>query len=62
MSVMAITSELNEEQSAISHHLSNLRLRGLLKQRKEGVNVYYSLKEKNLTKIIECVATCNCNM
>jgi ArsR family transcriptional regulator len=62
MTVTAITSELNEEQSAISHHLSNLRLRGLLKQRKDGASIYYSLKEKNLTKIIECVATCNCTM
>lgn len=62
LSVTAISSELDEEQSAISHHLSNLRLRGLLKQRKDGVSVYYSLKEKNLTHIIDCVSKCNCNM
>ena len=53
---------LNAEQSIISHHLINMRTRGLLKASKSGNNVIYSLKEPSLLQIIKCVNNCNCNM
>jgi ArsR family transcriptional regulator len=53
---------LNSEQSIISHHLINMRTRGLLKASKAGSSVIYSLKEPNLTQIMNCVTNCNCNM
>jgi ArsR family transcriptional regulator len=53
---------LNTEQSVISHHLINMRTRGLLKASKTGSSVIYSLKEPNLTQIMNCVNNCNCNM
>lgn len=53
---------LDTEQSVISHHLINMRTRGLLKASKSGNSVLYSLKEQNLTKIMNCVNNCNCNM
>lgn len=53
---------LNTEQSVISHHLINMRTRGLLKTTKNGSSIIYSLKEPNLMQIMDCVNNCNCNM
>jgi DNA-binding transcriptional ArsR family regulator len=53
---------LETEQSIISHHLINMRTRGLLKAIKAGNSVLYSLKEQNLTQIMHCVNNCNCNL
>ncbi|WP_018342137.1 ArsR/SmtB family transcription factor [Cytophaga aurantiaca] len=62
LSVTQICELLNAEQSLISHHLQNLKLKGLLVSRKAGVSIIYSLKEKGLIEIIRCVEKCNCNM
>ena len=62
LSVTQICELLNAEQSLVSHHLQNLKLKGLLGSRKSGVSIYYSLKEKGLIEIIRCVEKCNCNM
>ncbi|MDP4207984.1 MAG: metalloregulator ArsR/SmtB family transcription factor [Bacteroidota bacterium] len=53
---------LNAEQSIISHHLINMKIKGLLTATKSGNQVYYSLKELKLLQIIDCVTNCNCNM
>lgn len=37
-------------QNLISHHLKVLKDFGILKSRKEGLNVYYSLNKKELNK------------
>jgi DNA-binding transcriptional ArsR family regulator len=62
MSVNEICEELNAEQSLISHHLTNMKLKGLLRSEKQGVQVLYSLKEKDLVKLLDCIENCNCNM
>ncbi len=62
MSVNEICEALQCEQSLLSHHLINMKLRGILQSNKEGLNVYYSLKEKEITKLIACVENCDCNM
>ncbi|MEN6372353.1 MAG: metalloregulator ArsR/SmtB family transcription factor [Armatimonadota bacterium] len=41
--VCHIVEELGMSQPAVSHHLTRLRYSGLLKARKEGQWVYYSL-------------------
>jgi ArsR family transcriptional regulator len=53
---------LELEQSVVSHHLINMRVKGLLKATKSGNQVLYSLKEQNLLQIISCVNNCDCNM
>jgi DNA-binding transcriptional ArsR family regulator len=53
---------LHGEQSVISHHLINMKLKGLLNASKSGNQVYYSLKELNLLQIITCVNNCDCFM
>ncbi|MFN8415942.1 MAG: metalloregulator ArsR/SmtB family transcription factor [Cytophagaceae bacterium] len=62
LSVGTLCEFLDSEQSLVSHHLQNMRLKGLLVARKEGTSIFYSLKEKNLSNIIRCVEQCDCNM
>ncbi|WP_347274652.1 metalloregulator ArsR/SmtB family transcription factor [Candidatus Kuenenia sp.] len=38
-------------QNLVSHHLGILRESGLIKDRKEGKWVYYSLNERNIEKV-----------
>lgn len=62
MGVMDICAALACEQSLMSHHLINLKLRGILGSTKDGLNVYYWLKEKDVTKLISCIENCECQM
>ncbi len=55
LSVNEICEMIDCEQSLISHHLANMRLKGVLSYSKEGKNVYYTLKMKEVTKVIECI-------
>lgn len=60
--VNEICETLKCEQSLISHHLINMKLRGILKSHKDGLNVYYSLKEREITNLLICIENCSCNM
>ena len=62
MGVTEICEALNCEQSLMSHHLINLKLKGILGSTKDGLNVYYWLKEKEVTKLIKCIENCECRM
>ena len=62
LSVSEICEKLGSEQSLTSHHLQNMRLRGLLAAKREGRSMMYSLKEKDVSLIIECLENCQCNM
>ena len=61
LSVGELTDQTGEEQSAISHHLINMKLKGILSSRKEGNKVYYNLKERDVVKVMECIQNCDCN-
>lgn len=43
--------------SNISQHLKLMELAGFIKKRKEGKHVYCSIKNKNITKLLECMET-----
>ncbi|MEA5426495.1 MULTISPECIES: ArsR/SmtB family transcription factor [Arcicella] len=62
MGVNDICKVLDCEQSLVSHHLINMKLRGILKSQKDGLNVYYELKEKEIIKLLACIENCDCNM
>lgn len=62
LSVTEICDELGTEQSLTSHHLQNMRLKGLLTVKRDGRSMLYSLKERDVSLIIECLENCNCNM
>lgn len=52
--VCDISALLNMTISAVSHHLQILRYSNLVKTRKDGKTVYYSLADKHVTEVIEC--------
>lgn len=62
LSVGVICESLGAEQSLISHHLQTLRLKGIISVKKEGRSMYYSLKERDVSLIIECLSNCQCRM
>lgn len=62
MSVNELMEQTGCEQSLLSHHLSNMRVKGLLKSERDGQNILYSLKEKDLVNIVDCIEHCKCNM
>ena len=62
LSVSDICERLGTEQSLTSHHLQNMRLKGILSSRRNGRSIMYSLKERDVSLIIECLENCQCNM
>ena len=62
LSVSEICEALGSEQSGTSHHLKNMKLSGLLSAKREGRSVMYSLKERDVSLIIECLENCQCNL
>ncbi|MFN8353165.1 MAG: metalloregulator ArsR/SmtB family transcription factor [Spirosomataceae bacterium] len=61
LSVNELCLHLGEEQSLVSHHLITMKLKGILRSTKKGQQVFYSLKEKDVTKLISCIENCDCN-
>jgi ArsR family transcriptional regulator len=60
LTVSQIGESLSCEQSLLSHHLTDMRAKGILNSRREGKNCFYSLKNKQIVQIIDCIKTCNC--
>lgn len=60
LNVSQLGEKLQCEQSLLSHHLTDMRAKGILNCRRDGKNCYYSLKNKQIVQIIDCIRTCNC--
>ncbi|WP_261990510.1 ArsR/SmtB family transcription factor [Hymenobacter sp. BT188] len=58
LSVTDISDKLNVEQSLLSHHLTGMKLKGILSSTREGKNIYYSLKMREVIDVIQCLAGC----
>lgn len=52
MSVNQITQTLNMTQSAVSHQLRILKTNGLVKYKREGKSLIYSLADDHVTSIL----------
>ena len=52
-SVGQIAEKLNMDQSLISQHLSKMRENDIVKARQEGLYMYYSLKDENITTLLK---------
>jgi DNA-binding transcriptional ArsR family regulator len=55
LTVSAIYKSLKAEQSLISHHLINMRDKGILDIRRSGKNIYYFLVDTAVSDVIECI-------
>ncbi|MEO0728541.1 MAG: metalloregulator ArsR/SmtB family transcription factor [Bacteroidota bacterium] len=62
LSVSDICKILGSEQSLTSHHLQNMKLKGILASRRDGRSILYFLKERDVSLIIKCLEHCQCNM
>ncbi|MBC8153764.1 MAG: helix-turn-helix transcriptional regulator [Bacteroidetes bacterium] len=55
LNVSTIYKNLNAEQSLISHHLINMRDKGILDIRRSGKNIYYFLVDSAVSEVIYCI-------
>ncbi len=51
--VCKIVPYLQEEQSNVSRHLAALKRAGILSSRKEGVSVYYRVRDDKVYRILD---------
>ena len=58
LSVSDIQRKLHMKQSITSQHLTGMRNKNILRSRREGNSVYYSISNKNVLKIIHCIQSC----
>ncbi len=58
LSVSELIEVLDIEQSLLSHHLTKMKDKGILKSEREGKNIYYSLADVTILKIFDCMSTC----
>jgi DNA-binding transcriptional ArsR family regulator len=49
------------EQSLLSHHLIKMKDKGILVSKKDGASVYYSLRVKDILRLLECLENCSCH-
>lgn len=59
-SVTELHYHVNVEQSTASHHLGIMKDKGIVISRREGKNIYYTLKNPKLKKLVECIEMCAC--
>jgi DNA-binding transcriptional ArsR family regulator len=50
-----IIPRMKEDQSNISRHLTHMKDVGILESRKEGVSVYYRIKDKRVFTLLSLV-------
>jgi DNA-binding transcriptional ArsR family regulator len=55
LSVSQLNEQLHCEQSLLSHHLTDMRAKGILNCRRVGKNCLYSLKNREIVQVLEYV-------
>lgn len=60
-SVTELLDQMDCEQSLLSHHLTDMRAKGILRCRKSGKNSFYSLSDKRFSNVLKCVMGCKSN-
>jgi len=58
LSVNEICRELDSDQSLTSHHLKYMKLNGILKCKRDGQQMIYSLELSEVATIIQCLENC----
>ena len=48
----------NADQSLVSHHLANMKYKGILSSKREGRNIFYKLKLHEVLSVLECMERC----
>lgn len=55
LTVSQLQEVLKIEQSLLSHHLTNMRDKGILGTHRAGKNIYYFLADTSISNIIACI-------
>ena len=59
--VSELEANLSISQSALSQHLAKLREQKLVKTEKQGQNMYYSIADPKVLRVLELLYTLYCN-
>ena len=59
MSVNEITAYLGLEQSLTSHHLANMKMKGILGSKRDGKNIFYFLRLKEVPELVKILEDVN---
>lgn len=51
--------DIEVEQSMLSHHLIKMKDKGVLQSNKEGKSVFYSIRDRQVLKIFDCMEKCD---
>ncbi len=57
-SVTELMGNMECEQSLLSHHLTDMRAKGILNCRRSGKNSFYSLSDHRITNVLKCLMNC----
>lgn len=58
MNVSEIQDEIGESQAITSQHLRLMESRDIVISRRQGVQVFYRLRDEFITKILGCIRSC----
>jgi DNA-binding transcriptional ArsR family regulator len=55
LSVTELSERTGCEQSLVSHHLNNMRSKGIVEIEREGKNIFYSLADRKILNVVKCL-------
>lgn len=58
MNVSELLEIIKIDQGLLSHHLINMKDKGVLCCEREGKNIYYSIKEEAVVGVLSCIRKC----
>jgi ArsR family transcriptional regulator len=56
--VNEILNKVQIEASLLSHHLAKMKNIGILESYRQGRNIYYKLAIKEISKVFDCIYSC----
>jgi DNA-binding transcriptional ArsR family regulator len=59
LNVSAVQEALGLEQATASQHLNLMRDKAILRSRRDGVNVFYEVRDDKVVQIINCLRACD---
>lgn len=63
LSVNEICKRLGDaDQSLVSHNLANMKYKAIVGSRRDGRNIFYYLKMREVLKVIECMENCDISL
>jgi len=57
--VTELQQALETSQAAVSQQLARMRAAGIVRGRREGVNVWYSIADERVTQMLDCLRHCH---